>query len=519
MQHDLKKFLNASLQKKPSQNGSDNTKTHENHSHSSTNKSSKNGLSDFLFCKQESTALKIWLSSFVSNKKLQKLKSAQDIRSLLTLSISEMDEKINHCLNQIIHHSRFQSLEASWRSLHLFVTEASGHHRQIKVKIFNASWLEITKDIDKAAEFDQSQLFAKVYSHEYGMPGGEPFSILLGDYYITHKPSKTNPRDISTLKGISQTAAAAFCPFITSASPSLFELDEFTDIHADLNLNLYFENSQFSQWHSLRQTPDSRFIGLTLPRVLIREPYHTHQDQYKGIRFRENIESHSDYLWGNACYAFGSIILKEFAAVGWFSQIRGTPRDLDSGGLVTYLPNSSLSPKTTPHLTRPPIEMSIGYRLEKEFSEKGFIPLSHCHNTSLIAFYSNQSIKATEQSTQEDSRQTLHINTMIQHVLSASRFAHYIKVMIRDKIGGFTSANECEHFLNQWLLKYQVGNDSVEWDQQAKYPLKSGRVKVREVPGKPGHYYSIIYLQPHYQVDQVISELKLTTELSNITGQ
>ena len=508
MTRSIQDFIQSSKQNHPS-NPSDVTST------SFHSKNPEDALHNFLLCKQESTALKIWLSSLISKNVLRKINNTQKLKAFILQYIAQIDAQTQEMLNQIIHNPKFQALEASWRGLKMLTKEAHGC-KQIKIKLLDVSWLELTKDIDRAAEFDQSHLFQKVYNNEYGSPGGEPFGILLGDYYVTHKSSQTNPRDIQTLKGICQTASAAFSPFITSAKASFFELDNFTELHSDLNLDVYFKGQEFNQWRSLREDSDSRFIGITLPKVIMRQPYRYHQGQYKGIKFQEFIEKESDYLWGNATYAFGAVLIREFSETGWFSHIRGSPKDRLSGGIITHIPSTSFKSESSDLYARPSIEVAFSYRLEKDLSDKGFIPLSHCHNTQLLAFYSNQSIKSSPAGSENN--QSQKINTMIQHLLCASRFAHYIKVMIRDKVGSYIDAEDCEILLNRWLIQYQSNSNDLEIEQQARYPLRDAEVKVKEYPGRPGHFHSIIRLQPHYQVDQIVSELKLSTELTHSSG-
>jgi type VI secretion system protein ImpD len=469
-------------------------------------------LADFLKEKNTRKALTYWLTEFVDTESLQ---TTDDIHHAIDRSIAEIDELINDQLNIIIHDPDYQKLEASWRGVWHLVAQAEGV-RNIKIKILDITWAEIAKDIDRAIEFDQSQLFNKVYNEEYGIAGGEPYGVLIGDFEISHKPSARHPQDdIATLSGLAEIAAASFSPFIASASSELFGIENFSTLGSSLNLAQIFTQTEYVRWRALREKPDARFLGLTLPRILMRTPYRKNPGSYKGIYFYEkNMNPEQTmYLWGNASYAFGCVLIREFANVGWFGHIRGVPRNKLGGGLVTNLSTDFFETDKPDIATKPSSEILITDSLEREISELGLVPLCHCYGTPFSAFYSNQSIQKAIRKNSNVDNTNYKLSTMLQHVLCASRVAHYIKVMIRDKIGSFLSAEECQIFLQRWLLKYTTGRHDLEWEQQARYPLKEGNVSVKEHPSKPGQYICVIHLVPHYQVDQMVSELELVTEL------
>lgn len=435
---------------------------------------------------------------------------------LISELISRIDNVVNLQLNRIIHDSRFQALEASWRGLWYLAVQADGH-RNIKIRCLDISWAELTRDIDRALEFDQSHIFQKIYSEEYGSPGGEPYGVMLGDYTISHRRSaEKHHNDIATLAGMAEIAAASFAPFITSVSSELFGLDDFSTLGMPLNLDLIFSQTEYVEWQSLRAKPDTRFIGLTLPRVLMRKPYRTQPGSYKGIHFWERIENRDldSYLWGNAAYAFGGILIREFANVGWFGHIRGVPRNQIGGGLVTDFPTVSFETDADDVALRPITDVVITDSLERELSHLGMIPLCQCYDLPYSAFYSNQSLQRSGRHSTRAKEFNEKLSGMLQHVLCASRVAHYIKVMIRDKVGSFISAEDCEAFLTNWLFRYTTGREDLDWDEQARYPLREASVKVNEHPDKPGQYLCIIHLVPHYQLDHMVSELELVTELA-----
>jgi len=467
-------------------------------------------LNQFLVEEKTEKALVYWLENFTDP---DQLKSKENIISSLQRSISTIDNLINDQLNLVIHHPKLQKLEASWRGLWFLCTQLE-NTRNIKIKVLDIHWSEIVKDIDRALEFDQSQLFQKIYTNEYGSPGGEPYGVLIGDYEIHHSPSKTHPYDdVATLEGLAQISAASFAPFIASASSELFGLDTFSGLSMPLDFQSIFSQKKYIKWRSFREQLDSRFIGLTLPRILMRLPYQTRHDSFKGFYFYEKQGSseHENYLWGNAAYAFASILIREFANVSWFGHIRGVPRNQIGGGLVNTLLVDTFASDSTQTGRKPVTDVLITDRIEKELSELGLMPLCQCYDTPFAAFYNNRSAHKISKNDQSNSAE---LSAMLQNIFCGSRIAHYIKVIMRDKVGSFITTEECENYLRTWLFKYTTGREDLEWEEQAKYPLREAAVNVREHPEKPGQYLCVIHLKPHYQLDNMVSELELTTELT-----
>ncbi len=472
-------------------------------------------LEQFLAEEDDERALIYWLSEHESN-----ISSCSQIRHAINRKIAEIDELINEQLNAIIHHHKIQKLESSWRGLWYLVVQAEGAIN-IKIKVLDINWDEISKDIARAIDFDQSHLFHKIYSEEYGSPGGEPYGVLIGDYEISHKISKRHPRDdITTLEGLSQIAAAAFSPFIAAASYELFGLDDFTGLSLPVDLHTVFTQSEYMKWNALRDKVDTRFIGLTVPRILMRLPYRSQPGSYKGIYFYEKTENsnHENYLWGNASYAFAAVLIREYANVGWFGHIRGVPRNEIAGGLLANLPVDCFQTDAEQIAFKPVTDVIISDTRERELSDLGLIPLCQCYDTPFAAFYNNQSLQSPEKHVSQEASINAKLSAMLQHVLCGSRIAHYIKIMIRDKIGSFITASECEDYLRNWLFRYTTGREDLEWEEQARYPLKEAAVQVKEHPQKPGSFICVIHLKPHYQLDQMVSELELVTELAQ-TGK
>lgn len=486
-------------------NTSNASTNHSNHYHSSV-------INEFLREQDDIAAFEFWLTELAALP----ISKNYSISRWLNQQIAHIDELICEQINAILHNERFQRLESAWRGLWFLIDSASSSDN-IKIRLLDISWKELSRDMERAPDFDQSGLFHLIYNEEFGTPGGEPFSVLLGDYYVAHKPYEGHKYDdIFTLQGISRTAAAAFCPFICSAAPQLFGLDSYDTLGLPIDLSNVFRQKEYLRWSSLREQEDSRFLALTLPNVLMREPYNIKFSAFQGLRFKEQVEAkHSrNYLWGNACFALGAVLIREFAEVGWFSHIRGVPRDYLGGGLVTQFPSIKFNPDSTLAAEKIITPVLISDYLERELSDLGLISLCHCFQTPFAAFNNCPSLQSPKDYGSKAANANARISAMLQQILCGSRFAQYVKVMIRDKVGSYIGADDCERYLQDWLDQYATGRDDLSWEMMARYPLREARVRVAEEPGKPGHYQSVIHLKSHYTVDHLVSELKLTTALT-----
>ena len=475
-----------------------------------------NQLNFFLLETIPSRAVAFWFRHLSPGR--SRPKTLDQVRAALVRDIALIDELIAEQINAIIHDPRFQRLEAAWRGLG-YLVDQSDERRGVKIRVLDAGWAEITRDISRAIEFDQSALFQKIYSEEYGSPGGEPYGLLIADYPVTHRPTAGHAfDDIPTLEGLSQIGAASFAPVILGAGPELFGLDEFAGLGLPLDLEKIFTLPEYQKWRSFRDRPDSRFIGITLPRMLMRRPHRQSLGVHHDLLFVEDVDGPdaSRYLWGNAGYAFGAILAREFGNVGWFGHIRGVPRGHLGGGLVDTLPVEHFATDRPGVAPKPSTEVVITDANERRLSDLGFIPLCHCYDTALAAFYSNQSVQKPATARSAEAVINAKLSTMLQHILCGSRVAHYIKVIIRDKVGSFLSAAECERYLQAWLHRYTTGREDLDWEEQARYPLRESRVEVADIPGKPGQYRCVIQLRPHYQLDNMVSELELVTELAQV---
>lgn len=461
------------------------------------------------------TTLDELLTSFCALIKLTKPTSRQQFLNFIDRQIAVIDELINAQVNAIIHHPDFQKLEASWRGLLYLVEQVDGVEK-VKVRFLDVSWKTLVKDLDRAIEFDQSQIFRKIYNEEFGMAGGQPFGVVLGDYYIRHLPGKDySTDDISALREMSQVAAAAFAPFITAADPALFGLDTFYELGMPLNLNTVFEQAEYLKWNALRESEDARFIGIVLPHVLMRLPYSNDNYRSDGFVFHEDVSSpdNTGYLWGNACYAFGAILVREFGNSGWFSDIRGSYSGVKAGGVVAKIPIESIKTDKRGSVLKYTTDVLISDTNDKALCDYGFMPLCHSKDTRYAVFYSNSSLHNPPKYDKVAATINAKISSMLHYVLSMSRFAHYIKIIGRSKIGSFTTSEELETYLHDWLIGFAMDGATLSQEMRAKYPLAEAKVEIKDVLGKPGVYSCVIHLKPHTQHDKLVTAVKLVTEL------
>lgn len=433
------------------------------------------------------------------------LRVSKDLEATINARIADIDKVLSAQLNLIMHAPEFQKLEGAWRGLH-YLIQQSETSTTLKIRVLNITKDELRKDLEKAVEFDQSALFKKVYEDEYGTFGGAPFSALIGDYEFGR-----NPTDISLLEKISNVAAAAHAPFLSAADPGLLGLENFTDLPNPRDLAKKFETPDYVKWRSFRESEDSRYVGLTLPHILMRLPYGPDTAPVETFNFKEDVDGtdHSKYLWGNAAYAFGARLTDAFAKYGWTAAVRG----VEGGGRVDGLPSHTFRTDDGELALKCPTEIAITDRREKELSDLGFIPLVHCKNTDYAAFFAAQSAQKAKKYDTDAANANARLSTQLQYMMAISRFAHYLKVIMRDKVGSYMSRKNCEVFLNRWIMNYVVSSEDVSAEVKAKFPLKEARVEVVEVAGKPGCYRAIAFLKPHFQLDELTVSLRLVAEL------
>lgn len=431
--------------------------------------------------------------------------------------INEIDKKIGSLLNKIIHHSRFQQLESSWRGLFYLVNYSSEYNKQkIRIKILTVSWNELAKDLSRAGDFDQSQMYLKIHNDEFGRPGGEAFSLLIGDYYISHRGQNfSGTSDIHILQGMAKIAAISFCPFITSISPIFFGLNSFKDLDRIQNFDQIFQNQEYNSWKSLRQDEDARFLGLTLPQVLMRQPYNQQQNMKHPFIFTEDTSIHENLLWGNSSYCFAAVCVRAFANTGWFADIRGAPHD-SPGGRIYGLPVINFSTDQSILALKASVNACITDQQEKILNDLGLIPITVSQKSAAITFYECSSIQMPKSSRSLSTVNELEnskLSCLLSYILCISHFAHYLKIIARNKIGTFTNPEECQYFLQDWLHQYTADNIELSEELKIKYPLREAQVKIYEKPGSQGCYYCTIHLSPHYQFDQIQGYLEFRSEL------
>jgi type VI secretion system protein ImpC len=435
---------------------------------------------------------------------------ADDVVTAIKTQIAKVDQAIANQLNAILHHPEYQQLEASWRGLSYLVFNSETGTR-LKLRLLTATKKELLTDLEKATEFDQSVLFKKIYEEEYGTFGGHPYSCLIGDFEFGR-----HPQDVKMLEMLSGVAGAAHAPFIASASPKLFDLDSFTELSVPRDLAKNFESTELIKWRSFRETEDARYVTLTLPRVLLRLPYGPKTVPVDGLAFEEDVTGtdHAKYLWGNAAYALGQRITNAFALYGWTAAIRGA----EGGGLVEGLPAHTFKTEDGDIALKCPTETAITDRREKELSDLGLVTLCHCKGTDYAAFFGGQTTNKPKVYNTDQANANARVSANLPYVLAASRFAHYFKAMMRDKIGSFMTRDNVASYLNTWIADYVLLDDNAPQAVKAKYPLREARVDVFDVPGKPGCYRAVAFLRPHFQLEELTVSMRLVAELPQPAG-
>jgi type VI secretion system protein ImpC len=430
---------------------------------------------------------------------------AKDAEAMINARIAQIDHLLSIQLNEILHHEAFQKLEGSWRGLkHLM--DNSETSANLKIKVLNVSKKDLLRDLQRAPEFDQSALFKKVYEEEFGVFGGAPFASLIGDYEFGK-----SPEDIELLERVAQVAAAAHAPFLSAARSDFFNLDSYTSLDAPRDLGKVFDTTEYAKWKSFRQSDDARYVGLCLPRTLARLPYGKDTKPVEGFSYEENVDGsdHTKYLWSNAAYSLGTRLTTAFANFGWCAAIRG----VEGGGLVEGLPVHNFHTDEGDVTMKCPTEVPITDRREKELADLGFVPLVHCKDTDYAAFFSVQSCQKAKIYDKDAANANARLSTQLPYILACSRFAHYLKAMMRDKVGSFMSRTDCERWLNQWITNYVTPDDTASASVKASHPLREARIDVVEVPGKPGVYRAVAFLKPHFQLDELSVSLRLVAEL------
>ena len=450
------------------------------------------------------------ISELVSQVMQGTMVMSSNLSATLDARVAELDRMISAQLSAIMHAPEFQKLERSWTGLHYLVKNSTTSAGQ-QIRMLNATKKELVKDFQSALEFDQSAIFKKVYEEEFGTFGGAPYGTLIGDFEITRQPE-----DMYFVEQMSHVAAASHAPFITSASPELFGLETYGDLGKPRDLAKVFDTVEYAKWKAFRESEDARYVGLTLPRFLGRLPFNPVDGiTTEGFNFVEDVDGtdHHKYLWCNAAYAFATKLTSAFENYGWCAAIRG----VEGGGLVEDLPTHTFKTDEGEVALKCPTELAITDRREKELSDLGFISLVHCKNTAYAAFFGAQSAQKARKYANDAANANAVLSSQLQYIFAVSRIAHYMKAMMRDKIGSFSAASNVEDFLNRWLTQYVLLDDNASQEQKAQFPLREANVQVSEVPGKPGVYRAVSFLRPHFQLDELSVSLRLVAELPQST--
>jgi type VI secretion system protein ImpC len=444
------------------------------------------------------------IGEFVNQILDDKLKVGRDAVAAVQERIAQIDELISEQLDAILHAPEFQAVESRWRGLHYLVMNSETGTR-LKIRVLNVKKDELRKDFESAPEFDRSALFKKIYEEEYGTFGGAPFGLLLGDYEF----DASSP-DVGLLSELSKVAASAHAPFISAASPYLFDMDNFGQIGVPGDLAKIFESTQYAKWREFRESEDSRYVGLVVPHVLMRLPYGPKGLPVDGFLYEENVGSEDkNFLWGNAAYALGQRITNAFAQYGWCAAIRG----VEGGGLVENLPVHVFKTSDGDVAVKTPTEVAITDRRENELSELGFIGLCYKKNSGQAAFFGGSTANKPKAYNLPSATANARLSAQLPYILATSRFAHYIKVMMRDKIGSFMTRDNVSSYLNNWISEYVLLNDDAGQETKARLPLREARIDVTDVQGKPGAYRAVVFLKPHFQLNELSVSMRLVADL------
>ena len=455
----------------------------------------------------QSVYAKKLLGQFATQILDEGMKSAPDkgVVAMINERIAEIDQILTDQLNAIMHHPDFQALETSWIGLRdmVFGTETS---TTLKLRLMNVTKKELLKDLETAVDHDMSVLFKKEYEEEYGTFGGNPYSLLIGDYYFGR-----HPQDMALLQRISKVAAAAHTPFITAVAPTMFDMTSFTDLGVPRDLSKIFESAELTTWRSFRDSEDSRYVSMVLPRYAARLPYGSKTKPVDSFNFEEDVDGrdHSKYLWGNSCYQLGLRITDAFAKYNWTTAIRG----VEGGGKVSGLTAHTFKTDDGDVVLKCPTEVTITDRREKELNDLGFISIVNSKGSDFAAFFGGQTTNKPRVYNLDTANANAALSSRLPYVLAASRFAHYLKVIMRDKIGSFQTKDSVESYLNTWLSQYVLLDANATQGEKARFPLAEGRVDVVEVPGRPGAYQATVFLRPHFQMEELTTSIRLVAEL------
>jgi type VI secretion system protein ImpC len=451
------------------------------------------------------------VKEFVNQVLQGQMTLTRDAEATLGARIAEIDRLVSLQLAEVLHHPAFQKLEGTWQGIRYLVSQ-SETSEMLKIKLLNVPKRDLLRDLQRALDFDRSAFFQKVYEEEFGVFGGSPFAALLGDYEFGR-----GGEDIELLERVSQVAAAAHAPFLSAASSELLNLGEFSQLGGIRDVSKVFDSTEYARWKGFRSTDDSRYVALAMPHILMREPYGKDNKKIDEFDFEEGVDGkdHSKYLWGNAAYALAARLTNSFARFGWCASIRG----VENGGLVEALPTHNFRTDEGDVALKCPTEVAITDRREKELADQGMVPLVHCKGKDYAAFFSVQTCNKPKKYDLPEANANAALSAQLPYMLAMSRFAHYLKAMMRDKLGSTMSRSQAEQYLNRWISRYVIADDNASAAAKAECPLREARIEVVEVPGKPGALRAVAYLRPHFQLDELTVSLRLVADLPKPAGK
>lgn len=434
-----------------------------------------------------------------SQQKIEKLD-----KHLLDYHISQIDQKLSHQLDAIMHHPVFQEIESTWRGLK-FVVDRTDFRRNVKIEILDVSKDALRQDFEDAPEVIQTGFYRHTYIQEYDTPGGEPLGVTISNYEFDR-----SPQDMTLLRNVSKVAAAAHMPFIASAGPKFFGKETMEEVAAIKDIANYFDRAEYTKWNSFRETDDSRYIGLTLPRVLARLPYGPETVPVRSFNYIEEVKGpdHERYLWANASYAFAANMVQSFIRNGWCVQIRGP----QAGGLVEDLP-IHLYDLGTGNQMKIPTEVLIPETREFEFANLGFVPLSFYKNRDYACFFSANSTQKPALYDTKEATANSRINSRLPYIFLLSRIAHYLKVIQRENIGATKDRRVLELELNKWINNLVTEMTDPSSEVQASHPLRQAKVIVEDIEDNPGFFKVKTFLVPHFQIEGMDINLSMVSQM------
>ncbi|MCC6284872.1 MAG: type VI secretion system contractile sheath large subunit [Phycisphaerales bacterium] len=456
---------------------------------------------------EQSTAIAAAVQTFAAEALKGSAVISGDAVKTIESIIAAIDKKLTEQLNAILHHPDFQQLEGTWRGLHHLVNNTETDET-LKIRVLNISKKDLGRTVRrfKGTAWDQSPIFKKLYEEEYGTPGGQPYGCIVGDYSFDHSPP-----DVELLAGMAQVAAAAHAPFISNSDPKIMNMDSWQELANPRDLTKIFQSAEYAAWRSLRESDDSRYVGLAMPRVLSRLPYGAKTSPVEEFNFEEvtGAADHEKYTWMGAAWGMAVNINRSFKLYGWCSCIRG----VESGGMVEGLPVHTFPTDDGGVDMKCPTEIAITDRREAELAKNGFMPLSHWKNTDYAVFVGAQSLHKPAEYDDPDATANANLGARLPYLFATCRFAHYLKCIVRDKIGSFKERADMETWLNKWITQYVTTDANAGQEVKARYPLAAADVKVEEIAGNPGYYAAKFYLRPHYQLEGLTATLRLVSKL------